>query len=216
MDKHKIMIAAGVGGVGLVGALYLRKRAAAAAAAASSGATTTSGNIDLGALSSLAPASTGVSTGGTYAVDTSAGSASDAALPSLDSSPSVASFAQLLQGILSSGAQATASAQAAAAANNTQATQAIQAVTPAPPSVAPAPATPPATPAYTGDRSLSQNVGGYLVANTGLYATDSNYRSAWDSVAGANQSRFGTGWNRIASGANQSDLNAELSGSYHG
>lgn len=209
MDKHKIMVVAGVGGVGLVAVLFLRSRAAASTAAANSATANTSGNIDLGSLSSLAPASTGVSTGGTYAVGASGGTTGDTTNPSLDPSSSVASFAQLLQGILSSGAQTTAAAQQSAANNNSQATQAIQAATPTP--TAPVSTDSPSVPAYTGPSNLVNVAGGYLSANPGLYATDTTYRNAWNSVSSANQARFGAGWNSVASGADAGQLNVELS-----
>jgi hypothetical protein len=210
MDRHKIIIVAGAGGVGVIGLLYLRSRAAASAAAANSAGTSTSGNIDLGSLSSLAPASTGVSTGGMYAVDASGGSAPAAPDPTLDSSSSVASFASLLQGILTSGSQATAAAQSNAAANNAQATNAINAIAPTP---APAPA--PSQSVIT-DRNLVERVGNYLVANTGLYATDTTYRVAWDNVAQANQQVAGSGWNYVSDSSaagNMANLAAELSDS---
>lgn len=205
MDAHTLKIAGAVGGVGLIAVIFIRKRAAASAAAASSTDTGSAGTSYYA--SGLDSVSTGVSTGGAYAVDAS-GASSGYTDPSLDSASSVASFGSLLQGILSSGAQANAAAQSNLAANNAQAAASINSI-----ATQSAPSQPAAQPKVT-DRNLVERVGNYLVANTGLYATDTTYRAAWDNVAQANQRAAGTGWNYVSDSSaqgNMSQLAVELS-----
>lgn len=201
-------IAAGVGAVGLVAIVIIRQRLAASQAAASSSAVDTS---SLSSLSSLSP----VSTGGTYAVSSSGiGDSTDTSGLSgtLDSSvnTNVSSFSSLLQGILSSGADYAQASNAQAASNNATAAAAIQSVAPSPAPVSAASPAPAQSNNYQGSHVLWTNSGGYLVANAGLYAADSAYRQAWDSVSAANQQRFGTQWNAVSKGANSSDLNNEI------
>lgn len=214
MDKEKVVkVAVVVGALGLVA--YVVKGRLTAASTANTAQTNSV--ADLSGLS-YAPVGTGVSTSGMFAGGTSVDSSSassDAAVPTQASG--VASFASLLQGILGSAQTANVQAQTNVAANNAAVTQAVQAVAPTP-VAAPAPVAAPvsapapvAAPAYTGDTSLVQRAGGYLVANTGLYASDATYRWAWDNVAGANQSRFGTQWNSQAAGASYDQLNQEVS-----
>lgn len=215
MDAHKLKIAAAVGGVGLVAVIFIRRHAAATAAA-NSAASSDNGAASLSdyVSSGLGSISTGVSTGGSYAsysTGSSDSGSSDANLnPTSQTNSTVSNFAQLLQGILKSSADASAAAQQNVAANNAQATQAIQNIAPTPAAV-PASSAAPAQPAYTGPTNLVNTAGGYLVANAGLYASDTTYRNAWNTVTAANQNRFGAGWNSVASGASADELNIELS-----
>jgi hypothetical protein len=203
---NKVKIAAGVGAVGLVAIVVMRRRSAATAAASAS----SPGIATSDTYASYLPVSTGVSTSGQYAVDTgaaySSGSGSGSSDAStFDPSKSVASYAQLLQGILSSGSQFAQQAQSNAAANNSAAVSAINAATPAPASAqAPQPA-----PAWDG--SLSEIVGGRFVPNTALYATDNGYRTAWDRSASWNANgAAGSNWNVVGKGVSQADLDKEI------
>jgi hypothetical protein len=202
---NKVKIAAGVGAVGLVAIVVMRRRSAATAAASAS----SPGIATSDTYAPYLPVSTGVSTSGQYAVDTgaaySAGGSSSADASTFDPSKSVASYAQLLQGILSSGSQFAQQAQSNAAANNSAAVSSINAATPAPASAQ----TPPPAPAWDGN--LSEIVGGRFVPNTALYATDSGYRSAWDRSAAWNANgQAGSNWNVVGKGVSQADLDKEI------
>jgi hypothetical protein len=209
MDS-KVKIAAGVGAVGLVAIVVVRRRAAASAQASQSAS-----SGDTSSLGVYTPVSTGVSTGGMYAVSAPSGDpSSDSATNAISgASSSVASFASLLQGVLASGSQFAQQAQANAAANNSAAVAAVNNA--APPSGTTS--TPSQTSGQQWDGSLSEIVAGRFAPNTQLYATDAGYRGAWDRVAQYETSLNGPNWNQVGgdgqhvgSGVYQSDLDIAI------
>jgi hypothetical protein len=225
------MIAAGVGAIGLVALLYLRSQSAASdASAASTDATST--------VSSL-PVSVSTDPSGQYASYTTASdsgtASSDAAAPSTiaDATNNVATFGTILAALLGSNNSATANLAATASANNAAITSSVQQLaqpatnliqqTQAAAPAAPAPvqpqstavaSTPPAPTGYTGPKDLSEVVNGMLTYNPTWYAEDANYRSDWDQHAAQSTAAFGSNWNSVAAGANQSVLNQGLGATY--
>lgn len=220
MDHHKLMVAAGVGGAGLVAVFVLRRRAAAnaAASAASSADNGAASTLSDYVSSGLGSVSTGVSTGGLFSfgggssVDTADNSIATGNAAVAQSNSSTTNFASLLSSILSTGSTITQQSQNVAQQNNAAAVAAVNSAAPTP---APTPAAPPAgSGAAITDRNLVERVGNYLVANTGLYATDTAYRSAWDNAAQLNQKASGSNWNMTtdaAAAGMTSSLAAEIS-----
>jgi hypothetical protein len=215
MDHHKIMVAAGVGGAGLVAVFVLRRRAAAnAAASAASSADNGAASLSNYVSSGLGSVSTGVSTGGMFSfgggssVDTTDNSVATGNAAVAQSNSSTTTFASLLSSILATGSTITQQSQNVAQQNNAAAVAGVN-------SAAPAPAPTPAAPAVPiTDRNLVERVGNYLVANTGLYANDATYKKAWDTVSSNNQNATGTDWNRVDAASyanNASGLAQQLS-----
>jgi len=58
--------------------------------------------------------------------------------------------------------------------------------------------------------SLSEVVGGYLVANPGLYGSSASYRQAWDTAYQNGVAKFGTNAFSVSAGANQGVLNTGI------
>jgi hypothetical protein len=234
MDHAQVMhygkVAVVVGGIGLVAYVLYSRLSAASSSSASADTTSADAATSDAAFSAL---STGVSTSGAYAgvgsyssgSDSSGNTSasSDAATPTSPAA-SVMDYATILAGLFSGATNATAQQQTAAASNNAAVVSAINTVAPTP---APQPAvtqptyTPPTpaapTPQATPDTSqFSESVNGMLTYNPTLYATDAAYRADWNQGASNNVAAFGSNWNSVAAGANQTVLNQGLANAYQG